>query len=531
MSGNVGPPGPPNIDGNFSQAANYLLTLTQRSGIAVAPSDVLDTVRQRFGSAVAVFARRHNFLHAPKLPDELWCMVWEDLPLADRVRVTHVCHDWRTLALGTPRVWRCIDYWFYRHNEACTCIECAFQGDSSRSVRTNALLVSLALPRSVPLELDIFLGDKGTDHRENIFCPSDTVSYLSNLLLPHKGRIRTIYADVYNAQSLTTLLDELREFPALTSLVATAAADGRANLGARLTNERLSMPKLERLSLTNGWAAATCEQSFPAVTNLKATYGWCTSLRRLIEACPKIAFLDIGMTKWIGNGNDRGSDELAECISALPAVRISGMLDLLAKYVVFMGSPPADVEYAFVGNHDFCTASTDLCWGGLEGIERLTCTTDGHTVHVRAYGAGGARRTLSFPFYKDVEVYCLIDSLPSLAALRIIAVEWPVWRVFADFVPVLPAVERLSIYFPLDPDLDDPPNLDNPDDPAGADRFPLLKVVTFYGGTQELDTVIPRSRWNCFLATLELDTSVRLKYRGVIIEDDEEEEEDEDEAD
>ncbi|EJD41332.1 hypothetical protein AURDEDRAFT_127085 [Auricularia subglabra TFB-10046 SS5] len=520
---------PVNINGVFLNAASSLLTLTQRTGPAVAPSDVLATTRQLFEQAVAVIARRHNFLRAPKLPGELWCMVWQDLPLADRLRVTHVCHDWRALCLTTPQIWRYIDYCFYRHEDNCKCMECGFQREASRPVRTNALLVSLALPRSMPLELDVFIGDKGRDHRENIFSSSDPVSYLSHLLRPHKHRIRTIRADIFSGSLLTNFLDELRDFPALTSLTATSAPDNRSSLGASLANELLSMPALERLSLTHGWAGSGCDQSFPAVKSLQATYGWSRSLRRLIEACPNVTFLDIAMSHYIGNGHERGSDELAACISAFPSVRVSGMTIGTAKQICFMGRPPADVEYAYVNDVD--SDGLKLCWRGLDDIERFTCRTDGRTVRLRAHGTHGAapaRRTLTFPLGEDIVIFCPLGTLPSLAALRSVAVDWPVWGVVGDCMPVLPRLETLSFYFPLDRRLHDPPDIDDSDDPVGADRFPMLKVVTFRGGTPEWATVIPRSWWTRFLGTLELSSSVRLKYDGVILGDGDEDEDEED---
>ncbi|KZV80213.1 hypothetical protein EXIGLDRAFT_733411 [Exidia glandulosa HHB12029] len=58
------------------------------------------------------------------LPDEVLCMIWELLCVADRVEVSHVCSSWRSLAINTPRLWAELDFYSAVHNDPCYCSLC-----------------------------------------------------------------------------------------------------------------------------------------------------------------------------------------------------------------------------------------------------------------------------------------------------------------------------------------------------------------------------------------------------------------------
>ncbi|EJD41331.1 hypothetical protein AURDEDRAFT_169487 [Auricularia subglabra TFB-10046 SS5] len=525
MSSNAAPS---NLELAFTRASDDLVALlTRRSGHAVSSSDIF-ACRQRLDQAIADLSMGHNAAYGPKLPNELWCMIWKDLPLADRLRVTHTCRDWRALCLNTPHVWQYLDFWFYRHPETCTCIGCAFQHGHSRPVRNNSVLVSLALPRSRQLDLFLSIGDRGSDC--GLTC-SEPAEYLSSLLRPHRRRLRSIDAHLYNAFTLTYFLDEMKSFPALTSLSATSAND--RSFGVPLAKERLNMPSLEQLSLVHGWAIWDCKQSFPAVKRLTAPYGWCNSLRNLVESCPNIASLDVSMASFALVNHDNGCEELAERISSIPFVRISNITHAVRWFITFIGPhPPPHVEYAY---------SDDPRSGVMtvldDDAECFSCMCDGAVVRMRAEGPT-ARTTLTFPYHAKVSRHRVWETFYR-GKLRHISADWPVWHLIADGMATagLEGVESLTLYFPTGCDLYDPPPLCDEDEDDYTPPFPGLDVVTVRGGPREV--WIPRSWWKRFLGTLRLRSSVRFKFVGVAIyvqEDEEdfektEDEEDEDEGD
>lgn len=46
-----------------------------------------------------------------RIPPELWYIVFENMDLMDRLVATHVCSDWRSIALRSSRLWRDLDFY------------------------------------------------------------------------------------------------------------------------------------------------------------------------------------------------------------------------------------------------------------------------------------------------------------------------------------------------------------------------------------------------------------------------------------
>ncbi|EJD34637.1 hypothetical protein AURDEDRAFT_176308 [Auricularia subglabra TFB-10046 SS5] len=85
------------------------------------------------------------------LPEELWSLIWQFLPLSALFTVTHVCRTWRTLAVNDPSLWP---------TEISTgdglpgvCDICATRPGSPYSPIWE--LVCAILPRSAPLPLTL----------------------------------------------------------------------------------------------------------------------------------------------------------------------------------------------------------------------------------------------------------------------------------------------------------------------------------------------------------------------------------------
>ncbi|EJD41349.1 hypothetical protein AURDEDRAFT_169507 [Auricularia subglabra TFB-10046 SS5] len=88
------------------------------------PSDQLRGLVNLLSSDVArvvtavITERNCNLAGDAAMPSEVWCAIWQHLPFASRITVSHVCTSWRKTALACPLLWNDIKVTFWRR-EAC----------------------------------------------------------------------------------------------------------------------------------------------------------------------------------------------------------------------------------------------------------------------------------------------------------------------------------------------------------------------------------------------------------------------------
>ncbi|KAH7103592.1 hypothetical protein BKA62DRAFT_695842 [Auriculariales sp. MPI-PUGE-AT-0066] len=123
------------------------------------------------------YALNQRAAHGHGLPRELWAAIWSTLGLDDRIVVTHVCHDWRTLALSSPNVWSdlCVRYWCDQRNGDCRDAARRYDSEPEKDEWTRLVVwpplraVKILLERgiSTPLYFDAtFIGDHGCVREE-----------------------------------------------------------------------------------------------------------------------------------------------------------------------------------------------------------------------------------------------------------------------------------------------------------------------------------------------------------------------------
>ncbi|KZW00831.1 hypothetical protein EXIGLDRAFT_830477, partial [Exidia glandulosa HHB12029] len=275
-------------------------------------------LRTQFDISVAIAARKLNSMVSlqSRLPDELWCMAWQDLPLADRLSVTRACHAWRTLAVGCPRVWSLIDFYSEVHGSDCTCPECGDLDILVRSglvvrppERTNFRLLDFALKRSGEAPLILHIADLLPLSNDDIYVE------LSTKLQPYAARIVAIRMDLGDCYRVLPLLDRIHTgaLPALRVLAiscVTCKDDddyyAHRNFISKVFRNDIALKSLEELRLP--WCAypARSWTSFrlPALQTISLTVSDADDILPLLLACPSLDVLHLTFAEDFDVGDD-----------------------------------------------------------------------------------------------------------------------------------------------------------------------------------------------------------------------------------
>ncbi|EJD51743.1 hypothetical protein AURDEDRAFT_181892 [Auricularia subglabra TFB-10046 SS5] len=206
--------------------------------------------------------RLNGTLPVNMLPPELWLAVFELLPLSDRIRATHVCSQWRAVALSSPSAWVSIT-----------------------QPRRGALL---ALPQLLLRSQDapLFL------HITSVQSPHDLLLTL-DAIKGHMNRVRTLTLgislfDWSNPNGGHDLF--LRATPLLRELNIhwPFARDGCLCI---LPSEDACFPQLEKVHLINTDAFA-CFPLFTSLRSLSLTLPPGTTTHRLVTSVSTVPSLE-----------------------------------------------------------------------------------------------------------------------------------------------------------------------------------------------------------------------------------------------
>ncbi|KZV92826.1 hypothetical protein EXIGLDRAFT_692377 [Exidia glandulosa HHB12029] len=522
------------MSGNFMLDPDLAFAVTQRTAeivfegtrrlhIAAAHTghvplpDFFSVVRRRFEETMWNLARGSNmgpFPRRVRLPDEVWFMVWQDLPLVDRLRVTHVCHDWRRLALGTPLIWCDIDLWVYRHPDACKCDDCSLT-PGLHPMLSNARLVRHVLSLSQKLPLYVTFGDRDTVFELGFSSECrDAVKVLVGALEPHAGRIAALHGTLASPFVMTMFFESVSAFPRLVSMSVTTS--NPEALGVPLYRTVVSFPQLRTLHITGGWANWLLDnQVFPAVATLRVTFAWTNATLALIRACPSIECLELWIPDRI-DGRERQRDEFVAAVKAIPHVRLLNMTNRFDMHLGMLINDKSRPRYECVYTKP---PSYTMHFLALDDTESFFCTRQGDMIVLRAETSsrsGRKIRTFSFPFEEKVEMAPLWENFEP-DALKHITCDATLWYLVTECMPRFKFLISLTLTFTESESfadyksgLGDPPDIDKLNESYYL--FPALRTVTFRkssGGTVELP------EWWCeaFLETLELDEDHHVKFR------------------
>ncbi|KZW01232.1 hypothetical protein EXIGLDRAFT_830195 [Exidia glandulosa HHB12029] len=233
-----------------------------------------------------------------RLPDELWCMIWRQLSLDGRIHVSHVCHDWRTLALSSPALWSDLHFVTSRHDQDyCDChdcedfrhhTECTNCDNEWSSGSSNLRTILEVLPRSLahPLSLTICVQlPEGSEPDRS------ELNTLARALRTQINRLRTLHCDISFEEPLADFMSHVKVFPALTSLtceISSAVEDG-------LLPEDSSFPSLQTMDLRGDIPMNIGIRAPPTVRNLACDYTSSLQFTGVLSAFPHLSTLHVRM--------------------------------------------------------------------------------------------------------------------------------------------------------------------------------------------------------------------------------------------
>ncbi|KZW02687.1 hypothetical protein EXIGLDRAFT_829203 [Exidia glandulosa HHB12029] len=495
------------------RTAGVVLEGTRRARADHVPlSDFFMSVRRCFDEIMWSLARGSNLGPFPRhvrLPDEVWCMIWQDMPLVDRLRITHVCHDWRQLALGSPRVWCTVDLWFYRHDDNCACDDCALS-PAPHPMISNARLVRYALTLSRSVPLCVSLGDRGSEFALGLFrtdCDA-AVHLILALLQPHIDRLAALHADLFSAYVLTKFLSLIPALPRLVSLTTTSPNFNA--LGVPLCKSVIAMPQLRTLSMTGGWGhwlLYSRTQVFPAVTTLRVTFGWTKATLAMIRACPNLQCLELWIPQFVQDIKaDR--DEFVAAVAGIRHLRLLNMRQIVDFSLSDLVENKERPDYECVYTH---SPSYTSHFFALDDTDSFSCSRDKDQIVFHSSAPSGRRRTFSFPFEEKVEMAPLWENFEP-DALKFITCDASLWYLVAWQMPCMAHLESLTLTVSADCLLNDPPCVGDEEWPIPEYRFPALRTIVLRS-TSGTEVEVPDSWWDDFVETLELEKNHRIAFR------------------
>ncbi|KZW03534.1 hypothetical protein EXIGLDRAFT_828415 [Exidia glandulosa HHB12029] len=320
-------------------------------------NDNTSALRALFDKSLASAARARNAALSlqSRLPDELWCIAWQDLPLTDRVSILRVCHAWRAIALSVPRVWGLLDVSMDLHSDDCECELCQdeeaglqelyLRRPPRTNARSNLQLIprALALGKNAPITLQVQDSARTSDDGAHAF--------LGTLLKPHAARLRAVYFEIADNWVVKSFMDLLctsgASFPLLRVLSIRCEYSLCSHEPDEFAVAPVDAPALEEIVLPRclSWL-----QGLPrGVTSLCAFTGPARTLKDLavlLEACPGLARLTVELLP-LQDGPGTSSDAEPMPASARHAARRlteltvrgvtesneEGLLDLLAPEI------------------------------------------------------------------------------------------------------------------------------------------------------------------------------------------------------
>lgn len=306
----------------------------------------------------ALHRHKHTTAH-DRLPLELWYLIWQQLPIPDRIVFTRVCKDWRT-SLSSSTVWQHIDIsgLLYRYPDW-------------------RKLLSKLLARSEPLPLYLRL-----EHRD----PSQSYGLsfdLFELVQPHLHRVVQLRLKAQQYGFVKGFFGHFDALPALRSLVVEDAATG-PKLPWLVTPLRL--PVLEYIDIYRGyqWVQILTAKrdgsilTFPSVTCLRVGVQLVERLEEALEACPRLTTLDVYVVDDEFGSEDRLMNEPARrVIAQLDTMHVhlatSSFVDWLARALALDG---VSLRKLTVDVRDSQAKKSSFSFSfltGMDGPRHITC--------------------------------------------------------------------------------------------------------------------------------------------------------------
>ncbi|KZV97603.1 hypothetical protein EXIGLDRAFT_832737 [Exidia glandulosa HHB12029] len=292
----AGIPGGFHTDGAIDQLCNE--ARTRPRGASDFEQDVA-ILRARFDSNLARVARARNatFSLQSRLPDELWCLAWQDLPLVDRLSILLVCHSWRNLALGCASIWSLLDVHLDLHNIECDCMLCQ---DSRSDFRKRYFPLEARLPTKSNLHLvprALELGKRAPiilQIRDTApYSDEDAYRFLGELLFPHGDRLRAMHLELYDSYVLRQLLEAMEPLHGLCVLSVMCGDVRCLHEPYNLAGRPIACSALQHLQLPTCtvWRPGLDGAMTPALRKLSCAVDSLADVLFILETCTNLAHL------------------------------------------------------------------------------------------------------------------------------------------------------------------------------------------------------------------------------------------------
>ncbi|KZV99745.1 hypothetical protein EXIGLDRAFT_831285 [Exidia glandulosa HHB12029] len=310
-----------------------------------------------------------------RLPPELWCAVWEGMPLKDRVAVSHVCRYWRDISVHCPTLWQHLEFFSTVHGDDCVCELCGTWDDSDA-----------ASPVDDEPRVQVFVRNPGPPPGWNNFCliihlvarscalplyfTMDVGPFFTDLeLIDDLGvnlaaegasdRIVSITAVFDDPSALKCLLGGMKHLPALQYLNAERASYPPVPTAIVDTehwyrdSDHIDMPSLQAISLTGvGWMSAyqrAGNATFPSLTSVECAFFYPEEVEILLDACPALDKLVIDASAPLSDYSWRLEPGVLSKLDRIPVVRVEGVTSDSEAWAIdnFRGSPSVDLRTGF----------------------------------------------------------------------------------------------------------------------------------------------------------------------------------------
>ncbi|KZV91882.1 hypothetical protein EXIGLDRAFT_769475 [Exidia glandulosa HHB12029] len=445
-------------------------------------------------SALASVLREYNLRFSlwRRLPDELWCMIWRDLPMNDRMRVSHVCSAWRKLAVSTPHIWRSLEVVSERIRSG---PQCKSKACPSVQERNNMQLVSLLLKRSLRIPLHM---------RVLITWPDQAImGDLAKLLLRHVARLEVLHFDTVDGNMPQEFLDYFLNFPSLRTLTCISSPPPQLH-GSRSRSHTtedtvrfvlppISAPQLHTLR-TGGPLMFEKDDDdkailLPSVTTFETTIAEPADLTvALLAYFPRLQHLSIRFAPHASWERDfRASGDVVEELSRIPSFSASEVHALNEPLVMDLlrASRRSALSVTYTDRYANTPRAYELC-ADVKRSAQLTChPSRGENVYEMVTFAvvteDGLRRDIGncYPINLD-PIWKHLDS----AWVTSLSVGAEQWRSLLWYsTPPLSSLQLLEIALPRKFDLASLPTNDagGAVSPPQFDSLEVLRLVDVEG--------------------------------------------------
>ncbi|KZW01049.1 hypothetical protein EXIGLDRAFT_719453 [Exidia glandulosa HHB12029] len=283
---------------------------------------LLAAIQQCATNRVAFHKRRLNAAQPyNRLPREIWCMIWAQLPPKRMLKIARVCSDWRTYAIAERRLWTSHTILIDFPTAHCDCGNdwgCKDDGDhyeraTEKYMERNLFQMALFLERSGDLSfhLDVTVGHASPDPR--------VAQRLADELVDYTERLTTLRYCFASVESMTRVFSELGSLPALQTLEFDCCDGDFDEL--HLSELYLpDMPSLHTLRFCFKWVMWDVDiEQFCDLRTLATPVSSLDQFQRVLHSCQKLHTLET--TFIYGPDNNLPMTQFEDIASRLAAIR------------------------------------------------------------------------------------------------------------------------------------------------------------------------------------------------------------------